>query len=146
MADRISRAQRSEIMRRVRTKDTAPEVELRQALYGRGYRYRLHVRSLPGRPDIVFHTRKVVIFVNGCFWHGHNCRRGALPKTRTDFWSTKIAGNRSRDRKAAEALRQAGWRVAIVWECQLKYPDRVLRRLTRILGTPGKKAQRKQTA
>lgn len=108
-------------MSRVRSKDTSPERRVRQLLFAMGFRYRLHDKRLPGRPDIVFHGRAKVIFVNGCFWHGHEgCRYGRLPKTRVDFWAAKILRNRERDRQNTEKLRAAGWSILTVWQCELK--------------------------
>lgn len=107
-------------MRAIRAANTGPEMLFRKALYKRGLRFRLHVRSLPGRPDIVIRKYKVVVFVNGCFWHGHRCRFWKVPKTRADFWLAKISNNVSRDVSVHQKLLDAGWRVAIVWECAIK--------------------------
>jgi DNA mismatch endonuclease (patch repair protein) len=108
-------------MRAVKAKDTAPELRVRRLLHGMGYRYRLHRKELPGHPDLVFPGRKAVIFVHGCFWHGHDCRRGArLPKTHADYWTAKIGRNRDRDARALTALSELGWRVLTLWECELK--------------------------
>lgn len=110
---------RSEIMSRIKGKDTKPEMLVRKALHAAGFRYRLHDKSLPGKPDIVLPSRKTVIFVNGCFWHGHEtCYRE--PKSNKDFWVPKISRNMQRDSEKSEALRHAGWRVVVVWECELK--------------------------
>ncbi|OFW98599.1 MAG: very short patch repair endonuclease [Alphaproteobacteria bacterium RIFCSPHIGHO2_12_FULL_63_12] len=112
---------RSEIMRAVKAKDTKPEIALRKALFSKGFRYRLHVKTLPGRPDIVFPKHRAVIFVHGCFWHGHDCVRGArAPKTNAEYWRSKIARNRKRDHDAIVALQRHGWRIKISWECDLK--------------------------
>ena len=111
---------RSAMMSRIRGKDTAPERAVRRILFARGYRYRLHSNALPGRPDLSFPARRKVIFVHGCFWHGHACLGGKLPGTRTDFWATKIADNKRRDRRNRAALRQLGWASLIVWECALR--------------------------
>lgn len=125
---------RSEIMRRVRGKDTGPEKKLRSALHKMGYRFRLHRADLPGRPDILFPSRKKAIFMHGCFWHGHDCARGArMPKANADYWRAKIAGNVARDERSRAALEQAGWRVATVWECELKDMEKVGRRLRKFL-------------
>jgi len=107
-------------MQAIRSKNTRPEIVLRKLLFSRGFRFRLHVGSLPGRPDIVLPKFRVAIFVQGCFWHGHNCYLFKLPRTRTAFWEKKIGQNRIRDRRDAEALHRAGWRVLSVWECALK--------------------------
>ena len=115
---------RSEVMRAVKSSDTKPELALRKALHALGYRYRLHVKDLPGKPDLVFPKYRTVIFVHGCFWHGHACKRGArVPKSNVDYWVEKIARNKARDRKNAAALRKLGWRVITLWECKLKTLD-----------------------
>ncbi|MGF1543831.1 MAG: very short patch repair endonuclease [Parvularculaceae bacterium] len=117
-------AQRSAIMRAVRARDTGPEIALRRALFARGLRYRLHAARLPGKPDIVFPGRRAVVFVHGCFWHGHDCPRGArTPKTNTDYWLAKIARNRARDDRRLNELAGLGWRVRVVWECEIKNVD-----------------------
>lgn len=108
-------------MARVRARNTKPEIALRRLLTRLGYRYRLHRRDLPGTPDIAFIARRKVIFVHGCFWHGHGCKRGARePKTNTDYWKAKIARNRARDDRAAAALSAMAWTSATVWECELR--------------------------
>jgi DNA mismatch endonuclease, patch repair protein len=106
-------------MRRVKHRDTAPELLLRRALHSRGLRFRLHDRRLPGRPDIVLPKWRAVIFVHGCFWHGHDCKRGALPRSNLAFWSEKIANNIRRDTAQLDALRAGGRRIVIVWQCAL---------------------------
>lgn len=112
---------RSEIMRAVKGANTKPEVALRKALFARGFRYRINVRDLPGKPDIVFPGRRAIIFVHGCFWHGHGCARGArTPKTNALYWREKIERNRLRDKKVIAALQRHGWSVIISWECDLK--------------------------
>jgi DNA mismatch endonuclease, patch repair protein len=118
--DNVSPARRSEIMARVRAKDTGPEMLVRRLVHSMGYRYRLHDRSLPGTPDIVFRKARKVILVHGCFWHRHpRCVLARLPKSRTTFWREKLESNRMRDRKNLRRLRAAGWRVLVLWECQL---------------------------
>lgn len=108
-------------MRRVKGRDTAPELRLRKLLTGMGARYRLHRADLPGKPDIVFPGRRLAIFVHGCFWHGHDCARGArVPKANRAYWTAKIAANRGRDMAARVALEAMGWRAEVVWECELK--------------------------
>jgi DNA mismatch endonuclease, patch repair protein len=116
-------------MQAVRTKDTAPEQLIRATLHRLGYRFRLHRRDLPGTPDIVFPARRCVVFVHGCFWHGHQCPRGALPTSNLDFWRRKIAANRSRDSRAQEQLRNDGWDVLTVWECETKDNAGLVKRL-----------------
>jgi DNA mismatch endonuclease (patch repair protein) len=122
-------------MSRVRQKDTGPELVVRKILYSRGWRYRLHARDLPGRPDIVFRGRKAAIFVHGCFWHGHKgCKLATVPKTRTEFWCNKIEANRTRDIAAVEQLEGLGWKVLTVWQCELRDPAQVALRLENFLG------------
>lgn len=113
-------------MRRVKGKDTTPELEVRRLLTRMGLRYRLHRADLPGKPDIVMPGRKLAIFVHGCFWHGHDCRLFKWPQTRPEFWRDKIGRNRSNDEKSRAALLAAGWRVAVVWECALRGANRDL--------------------
>lgn len=107
-------------MAAIRGSHTKPEMQIRQALHAIGLRYRLHAKELPGKPDLVFPRYRAVVFVNGCFWHRHDCHLFKWPGTRQDFWREKIARNVENDAKTMEALRQAGWRVAVVWECALK--------------------------
>lgn len=109
----------------IRGKDTRPEMILRRGLHARGYRFRLHVRRLPGSPDLVFPGRRAVIFVHGCFWHGHGCHLFRLPATRQEFWRAKIEGNVARDAAAEGALEADGWRVLTIWECALKGRERL---------------------
>lgn len=104
----------------IRGKDTKPEIIVRHALHRAGFRFRLHRKDLPGKPDIVLPKYHTVIFVHGCFWHGHGCRYFKVPKTRTDFWLDKIMANAKRDRQQEDALRAAGWRVFTVWECDIR--------------------------
>lgn len=119
--DPFTPEKRSEVMRAVKGADTRPEVALRKALFRRGLRYRLHAKGLPGKPDLVFPRYRAVIFVHGCFWHGHGCARGArIPKSNRAYWTAKIARNRERDQKNVKALAHDGWRVYVVWECELK--------------------------
>ena len=121
MVDVVDEATRSRIMARVRGKDTRPELALRHALHRRGIRYGLHNRNLPGKPDLVFRRFKAVCFVNGCFWHRHaGCRFAATPATREEFWLAKFEANVDRDRRNRAELLEAGWRVAVVWECTLR--------------------------
>ena len=119
MADTLSKEGRSALMKRVKQKNTAPELIVRKALYKRGLRYKIGDTKLPGRPDLSFPRYRAVVFVHGCFWHGHDCRAGRLPTTNIDFWAPKIEGNRIRDTRKEETLRELGWRVFIVWQCEL---------------------------
>lgn len=121
MTDVFEPSVRSEVMRRVKARDTGPELKLRRLLTRLGARYRLNRRDLPGKPDIVMPGRRLAIFVHGCFWHGHDCARGArVPKQNTDYWTAKIGRNRARDAVNLTALTAAGWRVEVVWECEMK--------------------------
>lgn len=120
-------------MSRIKGKDTKPELVVRKFLHSNGYRYKLNDKTLPGKPDIVLPKYRTVIFVHGCFWHGHkNCKYATIPKTRTDWWSNKIDGNTANDKKKEAALKQAGWKVIRVWECKLK-KEKQLPTLQRLL-------------
>ena len=116
----MSASDRSALMSRIRGKDTKPEIGLRKALFALGLRYRLHSGSLPGRPDIVLPKYRTVVFVHGCFWHGHNCRLFKWPRQNRAFWQEKIARNRERDKSVRRQLRTAGWRIVTVWECAIR--------------------------
>ena len=121
-------------MKRVKQRDTAPELIVRKVLFSSGYRYRIHRRDLPGSPDIVFPGRRKAIFVNGCFWHGHeNCSRASLPKTRLEYWKDRILKNRERDARSIAALEKLGWVVDTIWECQTRDMTSLEERLTRFL-------------
>lgn len=124
MADVLTKEQRRFNMSRIRGRDTQPELVLRRGLHRRGLRYRLHVKDLPGTPDLAFPATKAVILLHGCFWHLHNCSRFKWPETRQDFWRAKIERNRERDTTALKNLKEAGWRVQVVWECALRGPGR----------------------
>lgn len=115
---------RSYNMSRIRGRDTKPEMLIRRGLHARGFRFRLHARDLPGRPDLVFPRRRAVILIHGCFWHGHDCPMFRLPASRADFWQTKIEATRARDARAADALAEAGWRQLTIWECAVRGPAR----------------------
>ena len=120
MADKVSRQVRSKIMAAVKSRNTIPEKLVRSKLFKAGFRFRLHRAGLPGTPDIVLPRYKTVVFVNGCFWHGHSCSKGRnLPKTRTKFWRTKLDGNILRDRQNQNVLRTDGWKVFVVWTCRI---------------------------
>ena len=121
-------------MRAVKSRDTGPEVKVRQLIHALGFRYRLHRKDLPGKPDLVFVTKRRVVFVHGCFWHGHHCSRGnRLPKTNTAYWSIKIERNRNRDATVMGELQKAGWRSLIVWECELKNLPALTDRISQFL-------------
>ena len=131
MADTVDPAVRSRMMAAVKARNTKPEVAVRKALHANGYRFRLHPRDLPGCPDVVLPRYRLAVFVHGCFWHGHDCRRGRKPSSNTGFWNVKLTRNVERDRAAAEALSAAGWAVETVWECSLEAGiERVLARLS----------------
>jgi len=125
LPDVVDAATRSRMMAGIRGKDTRPEMILRRGLHARGFRFRLHDRRLPGSPDLVFPGRRAVIFVHGCFWHGHDCHLFRLPATRQEFWRAKIEGNAARDAATEDALVRAGWRVLTIWECALKGRERL---------------------
>jgi DNA mismatch endonuclease, patch repair protein len=120
LPDVVDPATRSRMMAGVKAKDTRPEMLLRQGLHAMGFRYRLHDKCLPGKPDLVFPKYRSVIFVHGCFWHGHDCPAFKWPKTREAFWREKIMGNIARDQRQNALLRQSGWNVIVVWECRTK--------------------------
>jgi len=134
MTDVFDAEKRSAVMRRVKGRDTGPERLVRKALTGLGARYRLHRKDLPGSPDIVMAGRRLALFVHGCFWHGHDCARGArVPKANRDYWTAKVARNRVRDEAARAALEAAGWRVETLWECELKDEAALVVRLEALL-------------
>lgn len=135
MADVVSPEVRSRMMSGIRGKNTKPEVMVRKALHAAGFRFRLNASYLPGKPDIVLRKHRAVIFVHGCFWHGHDCHLFKWPRTRPEFWRAKIKGNADRDSKAEAALAGDGWRVGVVWECSLKgrtrrSPEDIVKRLS----------------
>ena len=134
MVDSVSPEVRSRIMARVKSKGMKPEMQVRRLLHGLGYRYRLHRKDLPGRPDIVFPSRRKVVFVNGCFWHKHaGCPRVRIPATNRDYWLAKLERNRARDERNLTLLREGGWTAMTVWECELKDVDAVTESLTQFL-------------
>ena len=135
MADTVSPKIRSAMMRAVRTRHTRPEIAVRRVAHRMGYRFRLHRGDLPGTPDIVFPKLRLVCFVHGCFWHQHDCRRGGLPATRKPFWQKKLLRNVSRDSQAMLLLRQSGWRVCVIWECQTRDAESLERLVKRLLAT-----------
>jgi len=132
--DTLTPAERSARMALVRAKDTKPELLVRSLVHGMGYRYRLHRRDLPGTPDLVFPGRSKVIFIHGCFWHRHaRCALARLPKSRVDFWLPKLTANAKRDARNMRALRQRGWSVLTIWECQLSDVAKLANRIRRFL-------------
>ena len=133
MADRISSVLRSRNMSRVRGKDTAPEMLVRRLVHAMGYRYRLHRRDLPGTPDLVFSSLRKVIFVHGCFWHQHDCKRGKRPSSNVRFWNEKLDGNVRRDETNILALEQEDWSILVVWECETKELDLLSQRIEAFL-------------
>lgn len=136
--DTLTAAQRSERMSRIRGKDSKPELSVRRLVHGMGYRYRLHRRELPGAPDLVFPALQKVIFVHGCFWHRHpdpSCKLARLPKSRSNYWLPKLEGNRARDVDNQERLRNLGWSVMIVWECELRDVGSLHVRIREFLGS-----------
>ncbi len=130
MVDSLTMAERSRVMSRVRSKDTKPEMLVRRLTHGMGYRYRLHDKKLPGRPDLVFRRRCKVIFVHGCFWHRHrNCALARLPKSRRDFWTPKLNANRKRDERNLRKLAKTGLSALVIWECEIGDADALARRI-----------------
>lgn len=133
MKDPLTREERSKRMSLVRAKDTKPETRVRRLVHSLGYRYKLHARDLPGCPDLVFRSRRKVIFVHGCFWHQHNCAMGnRMPKSRIAFWREKLEGNKKRDAEIKRQLRKDGWSVRVIWECQTT-PTKIRRLSSRIV-------------
>lgn len=127
--DHLTPTERSDVMRKVRAQNTGPERALRRYLHRRGYRFRLHRRDLPGTPDLVFPGRNKIIFVHGCFWHGHSCRAGQnRPRTNVDYWEAKLKKTQKRDRKNRALLIEMGWDIKIIWECDISNP-KVLKQL-----------------
>lgn len=139
MVDIFTKAKRHEIMSRVRSSDTAPEIRVRAIIHRLGLRFRLHCKELPGKPDIVLPRHRKIVFVHGCFWHGHpNCKRATVPSTNTDFWASKIDANKQRDRRVVHALRRLGWSVLIVWQCEIAHADKLERKIRRFFNLPNK--------
>lgn len=133
--DTFTRQERSEIMRRVKSKDTTPERLVQSLLHRLGYRFRLHAAALPGKPDIVLPGRKTVVFVHGCFWHRHaGCRRASTPTTRTEYWMPKFERTVARDRRNRRLLKKMGWTVIVIWECEVGKPDALSRKLKNRIG------------
>lgn len=130
-----SKEKRSYVMSRIRSKDTKPELMVRRILHSLGYRYRLHVKELPGKPDIVLKKFNAIIFIHGCFWHLHeDCNEGRIPNTRRDYWEKKLTGNKIRDDKHIADLKKIGWRVIRIWECEIeKFTDDTVNRIINFL-------------
>ena len=134
MTDIFTKQKRSQIMATVKNKNTKPEIQVRKALFERGFRYRLNDKRLPGSPDIVLLKYNTVVFVHGCYWHGHkNCLRAIKPATNKDFWKSKIEKNQLRDKKAQEALKKSGWKAIVIWECQLRNQVMLKQTLTNVI-------------
>lgn len=136
MADKISKERRSENMRRIRSKDMKPEMTVRRLVHGMGYRYRLHRKDLPGNPDLVFPSRRKVIFVHGCFWHQHDdpaCLDGRPPKSNTGYWHAKLQRNVERDRINQNRLSECGWESLVIWECEAKAEDVIRQKISEFL-------------
>ena len=130
--DTVNKTTRSRMMAAIRSKDTRPEVVLRRSLFQLGYRYRLHYRGLPGKPDLVFPKYRTAVFVNGCFWHHHECKDVKMPSTRRAWWRKKLEGNHKRDMAALRSLHEKGWRTLMVWECSMRRqpnPDAAIRKV-----------------
>lgn len=145
LADIVDRETRSRMMAGIRGRDTRPELLIRRGLHANGYRYRLHDRKLPGSPDLVFASRRAVVFVHGCFWHGHDCPLFRWPRTRENFWRDKIGANRVRDASSRDQLATQGWRSLVIWECALKgkgsFPiDEVIEKIGRWLANAAEDA------
>lgn len=138
MTDVFTPEERSAVMRRVKSKNTAPELALRRLVHARGGRFRLHRTDLPGKPDLVLPRRRIAVFLHGCFWHGHDCPRGGrVPKANRDYWLGKVARNRARDAEHLSQLTDQGWRAEVVWECELKDRAALQARVDEWIGRPG---------
>lgn len=132
--DRLTRAARSENMRRIRSRNTNPELLVRSLVHHLGFRFRLHRSDLPSKPDLVFPSVRKVIFVHGCFWHVHKgCIDGRIPKSRVEYWKAKLERNVQRDRMSRKALRKLGWKSLVIWECETPYTDRIADKIRRFL-------------
>ncbi|MBF0505921.1 MAG: DNA mismatch endonuclease Vsr [Nitrospirae bacterium] len=139
MPDVFTNKKRSEVMSRIRSKDTKPEITLRKVLHRQGLRFRLHVNTLPGKPDIVLPIYRTVIQVRGCFWHGHDCIDGHIPRSRQEYWEPKLLNNKRRDTRNDKALRRNGWSVIVVWECTIQSQTNLEREVNRIFRILSKK-------
>lgn len=131
-------------MRSVKTANTLPELAIRKIVFGLGGRYRLHAAGLPGKPDLVFPGKRKAIFVHGCYWHGHQCPKGRLPRSRLEYWGPKIEANKERDKRQVRQLRRMGWSVLTVWQCELAKPAKLQNRIAKFLElrTPNTKAEK----
>jgi DNA mismatch endonuclease (patch repair protein) len=133
MPDIYSKQKRSDIMSHISGKETKPEILVRKFLFANGFRFRKNVKELPGKPDIVLPKYKTIIFTHGCFWHGHTCKRGVLPATNIEFWKTKIGGNIERDKRDVSELERQGWKVIVIWQCEIKNAELQNERLIKLL-------------
>jgi DNA mismatch endonuclease (patch repair protein) len=136
MVDNVSSERRSQIMARIRSKNTSPEIRVRRVAHALGLRFRLHRQDLPGRPDLVFPRHRTVVFVHGCYWHQHRgCKRSQLPKSAQDFWSDKFSKNLERDARNEALLKKQGWSIIVIWECETKTDEAIRRALRPIIGS-----------
>lgn len=136
MGDVFTKKKRSSVMRAIKSGNTSCELLVRKALHRLGYRFTLHGRALPGKPDIVLPRYKVAIQVRGCFWHGHSCKDGHTPKTRRDYWVPKLRSNKLRDKQRDRAIRRLGWALFVVWECKAAQPKQLVKEIRRIVSSP----------
>ena len=137
--DHVTVSERSRMMSKVPSRHSTAEIQVRKILHRLGYRFRLHRPQLPGTPDIVLPKYRGVVFVNGCFWHGHSdCPKGRLPKTRVEYWANKIEKNKERDSRTSAQLSESGWNVVVIWQCELRDPEVVVSRLTKEFVSPTK--------
>ncbi len=133
MSDIYTKVKRSQIMSKISGKETKPEIIVRKYLFSKGFRYRKNFNSLPGKPDVVLSKYKTILFVNGCFWHGHHCKAGKLPTTRKEFWKNKIGNTIKRDKRNYNELSNLGWKIIVVWQCELKNKEAKEKRLLRLI-------------
>lgn len=133
MSDKVSKQQRSLNMSQIRSQDTTPEIIVRSVLHRLGFRFRKNVNGLSGKPDIVLPKYKTVIFVHGCFWHQHRkCKRSTVPKSNVEYWKPKLAGNTRRDKQHSIELQSLGWKVAVIWECEIKGTEKLIKKINRL--------------
>ncbi|MCI9265799.1 very short patch repair endonuclease [Akkermansia muciniphila] len=133
MSDIFSQTKRADIMSKISSKDTKPEILVRKFLFSKGFRYRINVKTLPGKPDIVLPKYKTIIFVNGCFWHGHDCKKGKLPSSNIDFWKNKILKNKLRDNENQAQLALLSWKVIVIWQCEISKIDKKIETFNKLL-------------